>query len=52
MIIPSRLTQDERINALRTLNERLAGSEVGVKEEKAAVDEALRSIRPGYRPIG
>jgi hypothetical protein len=52
MIIPSRLSPDERIKALRSLNERLAGTEVSEEAEAAIVNEALRSVRPDYRPIG
>jgi hypothetical protein len=51
-IIPSRLSPDQRIQALRSLNERLAGTEVGAEEEETIVNEALRSVRPNYRPIG
>jgi hypothetical protein len=51
-IIPSRLSPDQRIHALRSLNERLAGAEVGAEEEETIVNEALRSVRPNYRPIG
>jgi hypothetical protein len=53
-IIPSKLSSEERIEALRALNERFAEtprSEVSEDEEEAAVTEALRSSRPNYRPI-
>jgi len=51
-IIPSRLSPDERIQAFRSLNDRLGSSEIDSKEEDAIVDEAMRSVRPNYRPIG
>ena len=53
-IIASKLSPDERIEALRVLNERFAKtprSDLTEAEEEAAVDEALRSTRPNYRPI-
>ena len=49
-IIPSRLSPDERIGALRSLNARLAGPEINAAEEEAAVSEALHSRN--YRPTG
>lgn len=52
VIIPSGLSPDERVKALRSLNERLAGSEISAEEEGAIVDEAMRSVRPNYRPNG
>jgi hypothetical protein len=51
-ITPSRLSPDERIEAFRSLTRRLAGSETDAAEEEFAVNEALRSTRTGYRPIG
>jgi hypothetical protein len=51
-IIPSRLSPDQRIQALRSLNERLAGIEADAAEEEAIVREAMRSVRPDYRPTG
>ena len=54
-VIPSRLSPEARIEALKALNERLAspnGSEVDAEEEEAAVNEALSSTRPNYRPVG
>ena len=51
-IIPARLSPDERIQALRALNARLAGPVINVDEEEAAVNEALRSTRSNFRPIG
>jgi len=53
-IIPSKLSSDERLEALRVLNERFAATprpDVSKNEEEAAVSEALRSSRPNYRPI-
>jgi hypothetical protein len=53
-IIPSKLSSEERIEALRALNERFAETpcpDVNENEEEAAVNEALRSSRPNYRPI-
>jgi hypothetical protein len=55
MIVPSRLSPEERIEALRALNERFAktaSADVSEDEEEVAVNEALRSSRPNYRPIG
>jgi hypothetical protein len=54
-IIPSKLSPEERIGALRALNERFANATapaIGAEEEEAIVNEALRSTRPNYRPIG
>jgi hypothetical protein len=54
-IVPSRLSPEERIAALRALDERFAnasGSVIDAEEEEAIVNEALRSTRPNYRPIG
>jgi hypothetical protein len=53
-IIPSKLSPEERIEELRALNERFAKAPllgVSEDEEQAAVNEALRSSRPNYRPI-
>ncbi len=53
-VAPSRLSPDARIEALKALKERLArpkGSKSDAEEE-AAVNEALRSTRPDYRPVG
>jgi hypothetical protein len=53
-IIPSKLSPDERLEALRALNERFAETrrpDVSEDEEESAVNEALRSSRPNYRPI-
>ena len=54
MIVPSKLSSEERISALRALEERfakVARPRVSEEEEDAAVNEALRSGRPNYRPI-
>lgn len=51
-IIPSRLSPDQRIEALKSWNDRLAGTEVSAEEEESIVNEALRSVRCNYRPIG
>jgi hypothetical protein len=54
-IIPSRLSPEERIEALRALHGRFAKTpcpDVSEAEEEAAVNEALRSTRPNYRLIG
>jgi hypothetical protein len=53
-IIPPELSSEERIEALRALNERFAETplpDVSEDEEEAAVNEAMRSSRPNYRPI-
>jgi len=53
-IVPSKLSPEERIEALRALNERFAEPQrpdVNEDEEEAAVNEALRSTRPNYGPI-
>jgi hypothetical protein len=53
-IIPSRLSPEERIAALRALDERFAARqvpEVSAEEEDALVREAFRSIRPDHRPV-
>ena len=52
-IIPSRLSPEERIAALRALDERFASRpvpEVSVEEEDALVREAFHSTRPDRRP--
>jgi hypothetical protein len=54
-VIPSRLSPEARVEALKALNQRLAsssGPDDDAEEEAAAVDEALRSTRPNYRPVG
>jgi hypothetical protein len=53
-IIPSRLSPEERIAALRALDERFAARqipEVSAEEEEALVSEAFRSTRTDYRPV-
>ena len=53
-IIPSRLSPQERLAALRALDERFASRpvpEVSVEEEDALVREAFHSTRPDHRPI-
>ena len=53
-IVPSRLSAQERIEALRALNDRFASKrcpEVSEAEEEESVNEALRSTRPNYRPV-
>jgi len=53
-IIPSRLSPEERIAALRSLDERFASRpvpEVSVEEEDALVHEAFHSTRPDHRPF-
>jgi len=52
-IIPSRLSPEERIAALRVLDERFASRpvpEVSVEEEDALVREAFHSTLPDHRP--
>lgn len=53
-VVLSQLTSEQRIEALKALNERFAKvqpPEFSDAEEEAAVNEALRSTRPNYRPI-
>jgi len=53
-IIPSRLSPEEGIAALRALDERFASKpipEVSVEEEDALVREAFHSTRPDHRPV-
>src|SRR5258708_39546604 len=53
-IIPSKLSPEERVEALRALNERFAKGvrpDVSEDEEASVANEALRSARPNYRPI-
>ena len=54
-IIPSKLSPEERVEALRSLDRRFANAnrpEVGEAEGEAAVNEALQSTRRSYRPAG
>jgi hypothetical protein len=52
-VIPSRLSPEERIQALRRLNERFTRTpcpEISEEEELDVVNEAMHSSRPNYRP--
>ena len=54
-IIPSKLSPEDRVEALRAMEKRFATAnrpEVSEGDEEAAVNEALRSTRPNYRPVG
>ena len=54
-IIPSKLSPEDRVAALRALEKRFGNAslpDVGEEEEEAVVNEALRSTRPNYRPAG
>ncbi len=54
-LISPRLSIRARIEALTALNERFGnptGSGISSEEEEAAVNEAMRATRPGYRPVG
>ena len=54
-IIPSRLSPEERIAALRALDERFAARvvpEVRPEEEDDLVAEAFRLTGPDHRPVG
>jgi hypothetical protein len=54
-VIPSRLSAEERMEALKSLNDLFARRDINCPdsdEEEAACNEALRSVRPGYRPVG
>jgi hypothetical protein len=55
-IIPSTLSPEQRIEALRRLDRYFAKVDAGRRpvteeEEEAIVSEAMRSVRPNYRPI-
>lgn len=53
-IIRSRLSTEERIAAMRALDERFAARpapEVSVEEEEALVREAFSSTRPDHPPV-
>jgi hypothetical protein len=53
-VAPSKLSPEERIEAWRALNERFEKTSrpgVSEDEEEAAVNEAMRSSRPNYRPV-
>jgi hypothetical protein len=54
-IISSKLSPEERVEALRALEHRFAAErrpEFSEEEEEAITNEALRSTRPNYRPVG
>ena len=56
-IIPSRLSEEQRKEALEKLRQyfaRLDAKRAPVSDEEAEeiINEALRSTRPNYRPIG
>jgi hypothetical protein len=54
-IVPSKLSAEDRIAALRAMDERFAKAnrpEIDEEEEEAIINEALRSTRPNYRPAG
>ena len=55
-IIPSQLSQEERAETLRRLDSYFAKADSGRKpvsqeEEEAILLEAMRSVRPNYRPV-
>jgi len=55
-IIPSKLSQEERAEALRRLDRYFARVDarrkpVSQEEEEAIFMEAMRSVRPHYRPV-
>jgi hypothetical protein len=54
--IPSQLSQEERAEALRRLDRYFAKVDaqrkaVSEEEEEAIFTEAMRSVRPNYRPV-
>ncbi|HXB74152.1 MAG TPA: hypothetical protein VNY05_38290 [Candidatus Acidoferrales bacterium] len=52
-IIPSKLSPEDRVAALRALEKRFANANLpDVGEEDATVNEAFRLTRPNYRPAG
>ena len=54
-LISSKLSPEERVEALRALEQRFANAnrpDVSEEEEEEIVNEAMRSTRPNYRPIG
>jgi hypothetical protein len=56
-MIPSQLSQEERLEALHRLDRYFAKVDAGRKpvseeEEEAIFIEAMRSVRPNYRPVG
>jgi hypothetical protein len=53
----SRLSEEERSAAIEKLNQYFAHVDanrqpVSDEEEDAVINEALRSVRPNYRPVG
>jgi hypothetical protein len=55
-VIPSQLSQEDRIEALRRLDSYFAKIDsrrkpVSEEEEDAILTEAIRSVRPNYRPV-
>jgi hypothetical protein len=55
-IIPSQLSQEQRIEALRQLDHYFAKVDAGRKpvsenEEEEILRNAIRSVRPTYRPV-
>jgi hypothetical protein len=54
-IVPAKLSPEERAEAWRALEKRFARAHrpaISEEEEEAIVNEALRSTRPNYRPVG
>jgi hypothetical protein len=56
-IIPSKLSPAERTEALEKLDQYFARVDsrrkpVSEEEEEAIITEAMRSVRPNYRPVG
>ena len=54
-IIPSKLSSEDSVKALRALEKRFGAAnrpEVSEEQEEAIINEALRSTRPNYRPAG
>jgi hypothetical protein len=55
-IVPSTLSQDERVEALACLDRYFEKVDAGRKpvsedEEEAIVNDAIRSVRSSYRPV-
>ena len=55
-IIPSKLTPEQRVQALEELNASFAAAKtelpkVSEEEEESIINEALRTTRPNYRAI-
>ena len=55
-VIPSKLSPAERIKTLDVLDRYFAKVDAGRKpvseeEEEAIITEAIRSVRPNYRPV-